>query len=605
MFQLFTIMDADHELLNQEEEVEMTEEQLEKARLKVLEEIEAQKLKNSELYYLVNQVYSCRECQTPMYEPGVGIDSRNPNHLKKEKLANCCLNRDKGENCCADRKVIHYCCHNKALFNAMPNDFPIDLIPLIGSYCNDQPSYSFLTTPPLIAQSLIRCYVRKEGKHFHLYLEQENHPEFQRLRVEDTPPELNGNDKDESMEHKDVENSSENEQLVVQPSVNSLDAEELNNNFQSPNEIESESSEQFDPALQYEKYFPNYPDLIPYNTSNNLKSYGKAYNKAIRELTKQTSKVIVSQGKDIFLMSAHSKSRFVGNSYLLSSAYLAGGQSILETSPHYLGKLESNLSGSDFIAYDQGTKIPEATQSWYCALFDKNKVFEKVRHEIAHIQYSHFYDHAGSPIRIQVLLPNSNFTEEAQIPIKGSLLKQMCYEANQIESGTASLAVPEQSLVDDNEAMPELDDNEAMPELDDNEAMPELDDNEDISEDIPEPPLAIDMEASNQSVLPPEVSCDDNPRSISKYKNVLPTWHDGMNAYVMHFDHYRVKEKSVKNFKIVENESEVKQGSKPRTLLQFGRTFDRNVFIMDYAYPFSAQSAFSVCLSSIANKLGV
>jgi len=42
-----------------------------------------------------------------------------------------------------------------------------------------------------------------------------------------------------------------------------------------------------------------------------------------------------------------------------------------------------------------------------------------------------------------------------------------------------------------------------------------------------------------------------------------------------------------------------------KTVLQFGRVLDRNVFVMDYAYPLSPLAAFAICLSSIDPKLAV
>jgi tubby-related protein 1 len=80
-----------------------------------------------------------------------------------------------------------------------------------------------------------------------------------------------------------------------------------------------------------------------------------------------------------------------------------------------------------------------------------------------------------------------------------------------------------------------------------------------------------------------------------------------MNAYVLHFDHHRVREKSVKNFKLVRTvPDELKPGAtKQVTVLQFGRVADRNIFVCDYAYPLSPLAAFAICLSSIDSKLSV
>ena len=89
-------------------------------------------------------------------------------------------------------------------------------------------------------------------------------------------------------------------------------------------------------------------------------------------------------------------------------------------------------------------------------------------------------------------------------------------------------------------------------------------------------------------------------QQIECYENLRPIWHDGMNAYTLHFDNRRVREKSVKNFKLVRSNDAEKY-----TILQFGRVVDRNVFIMDFRYPLSPLQAFQICLSSIDPKLAV
>jgi len=91
-----------------------------------------------------------------------------------------------------------------------------------------------------------------------------------------------------------------------------------------------------------------------------------------------------------------------------------------------------------------------------------------------------------------------------------------------------------------------------------------------------------------------------NIQSVDSYENLRPVWHDGMNAYVLHFDNHRVREKSVKNFKLVRSDDGTQ-----RTVLQFGRVLDRNLFVMDFGFPLSALQAFAICLSSIDPKLAV
>lgn len=82
-----------------------------------------------------------------------------------------------------------------------------------------------------------------------------------------------------------------------------------------------------------------------------------------------------------------------------------------------------------------------------------------------------------------------------------------------------------------------------------------------------------------------------------------------MNAYVLHFDNHRVREKSVKNFRIVRTvpdpNSKTPGATTTQTVLQFGRVLDRNIFICDFGYPLSPLAAFQICLSSIDPKLAV
>ena len=114
-----------------------------------------------------------------------------------------------------------------------------------------------------------------------------------------------------------------------------------------------------------------------------------------------------------------------------------------------------------------------------------------------------------------------------------------------------------------------------------------------ISQNLPQPSRA-DLN---------QVFAFESPdRKIEVYENLRPVWHDGMNAYVLHFDNHRVRERSVKNFKLVRTHNDKEK----RTILQCGRVMDdRNIFVMDFAYPMTALQAFQICLSSIDPKLQI
>lgn len=85
--------------------------------------------------------------------------------------------------------------------------------------------------------------------------------------------------------------------------------------------------------------------------------------------------------------------------------------------------------------------------------------------------------------------------------------------------------------------------------------------------------------------------------SIDTYENQQPMWHDGVNGYVLNFDNNRVRQKSTKNFKLFRSDDDTK-----RTILQFGRVLNANLFVIDFSFPLSPLQAFAICLSSIDHK---
>jgi tubby-related protein 1 len=82
---------------------------------------------------------------------------------------------------------------------------------------------------------------------------------------------------------------------------------------------------------------------------------------------------------------------------------------------------------------------------------------------------------------------------------------------------------------------------------------------------------------------------------IESYHNKPPKWNDQIGAFVLNFNK-RVTQASVKNFQLTNNDE-------PDTVfLQFGRV-GKDVFNMDFRYPFSPFQAFAICLSSFDYKL--
>jgi len=82
---------------------------------------------------------------------------------------------------------------------------------------------------------------------------------------------------------------------------------------------------------------------------------------------------------------------------------------------------------------------------------------------------------------------------------------------------------------------------------------------------------------------------------IDVYQNKPPKWNEQIGAFVLNFNK-RVTQASVKNFQLTCNED-------PDTVyLQFGRV-GKDVFNMDFRFPFSPFQAFAICLSSFDYKL--
>lgn len=113
--------------------------------------------------------------------------------------------------------------------------------------------------------------------------------------------------------------------------------------------------------------------------------------------------------------------------------------------------------------------------------------------------------------------------------------------------------------------------------------------------------------ASSTQILPNNNNNNEETESktttsidtIQWYENIRPEWDDNRGSFVLNFDHNRVLELSVKNFKLAHHEQPLK------SILQFGRTNDRNKFILDFCYPLSPLQAFQICLAVVDPKLGV
>lgn len=74
------------------------------------------------------------------------------------------------------------------------------------------------------------------------------------------------------------------------------------------------------------------------------------------------------------------------------------------------------------------------------------------------------------------------------------------------------------------------------------------------------PSSSSSSSSSSAAVAPALGECPSSSQlegSVDTYENLRPVWHDGMNAYVLHFefDQHRVREKSVKFKKLQKSSS--------------------------------------------------
>jgi len=175
--------------------------------------------------------------------------------------------------------------------------------------------------------------------------------------------------------------------------------------------------------------------------------------------------------------------------------------------------------------------------------------------EIGAIDYSHFYKQSGSPLKLQVAFRNSKFKP---INSKWSKIKKyFIHEKNILKK------------------------------------LKEFQNNKYDDEELKKNLSSLDLNKTNFNHMQFETLNSD----IELYHNLRPTWNDRLRSYVLNFDNQRVTEKSIKNFKLVKDLDLEKH-----TILQFGRTKKRDIYIMDVQYPLSIMQAFSICMSSIISK---
>ena len=444
------------------------------------------------------------------------------------------------------------CCAGSALSSALPSNFPIDLLPIIEGYLLNSVSNSFLTHPPPSSVGVVQCYILKSGTKYELFMEIEHHPVYQGLQTK-------------------INQRGPRTQLERSKLLEVLFKERLNR-ISDTRTVEAKIKE------------------------NNMKS-----------MLLDNAEAVVTRGQDVYLLSATCERSWSGNKYIISTdgeqpndkcSKNNNNTTVSDKSDNnnkgannhttvwdkntnsnttvsdkgdnnnksntnnnntkVMGKLKSNFGGTEFVMFE-AISSPKAVEIKY--------------RESGIVRYDHFLRNTGSPIRIKILLPNPSFYEKNKSVNYDLILKQFEFESK--ESGNHLQSAEDLKL------QQELD----TRRNEENVTTNRLTQNK--PNQIPlESNELLDFGSPNQ-----QIEC---------YENLMPIWHDRLNAYSLHFDNHRISEKSMKNFKLVRSNDVEK-----RTVLQFGRVVPRNRYIMDFTFPLTALQAFQICLSSIDPKLAV
>jgi len=568
------------------------------------------------LLHLLTCMYRCRECMPTWKdreEQRLGIETNEY----------------------SSRRLNEYCCIGSALQSSFPPSLPLDLLPLMQAYLLTQPTRSFLTHPAPPSAGVIQAYILKKNNRFELYMEMRDHTEWQNIRKR-------------MVERGHLQDT---QQSILPPTATSSGTQG-DKPQQSAAEKERERSELLERLFRERQAMRQMwkggkGSMSPVNSgkgsSQSLGLEDRMKENNMKSMLLSHAEQLLMKNEDIFLLAATRKRAWRGNSYTITmeddSSKASGSGSESSGGREYIGKLKSNFGGTEFVMFDYGVKASkkgghankkaDKTDSGNGSVTPLSPLTsplvggavpslggggggvgagmgggQRYQRECGVIQYDHFFEHTGSPIRIKIMLPNRSFYPLEQSQLSGSILRQYKAESKDSQQTATNSAQPQQSVAG---------------------AQPTLADEEDDENFTPPPNAATQSttsasasaSASTVSSPPPSPSHSplrptkptDQPdeydyqttgQHIEQFENLRPVWHDGMNAYVLHFDNHRVREKSVKNFKLVRVNDPEK-----RTVLQFGRVMDRNVFVMDFAWPLSAAQAFAICLSSIDPKIAV
>ncbi len=100
-----------------------------------------------------------------------------------------------------------------------------------------------------------------------------------------------------------------------------------------------------------------------------------------------------------------------------------------------------------------------------------------------------------------------------------------------------------------------------------------------------------------------EEECLNNfePPAVINLRNKQPRWNERLKSYALNFGG-RVKQASIKNFILMDNEYNENQEDKAPNLIVFGK-IDENTFALEFRHPLNLFQAFGIAMSEFDFKL--
>ncbi|MGH0115618.1 UNVERIFIED_CONTAM: hypothetical protein FKN15_037941 [Acipenser sinensis] len=243
-------------------------------------------------------------------------------------------------------------------------------------------------------------------------------------------------------------------------------------------------------------------------------------------------------GRKVFLLAGRKRKKSKTSNYLIS----VDPTDLSREGESFVGKLRSNMMGTKFTVYDNGTNPTKAQ-----GLLEESNT----RQELAAICYETNVLGFKGPRKMTVVIPGMNMNHD-RVPVRPR------NETNVLGfkgPRKMTVVIPGMNMNHDRVPVRPRNDHESLLTKWQNRSM-------------------------------------DN---LIELHNKAPVWNDDTQSYVLNF-HGRVTMASVKNFQIVhENDLDY-------IVMQFGRVAE-DIFTLDYNYPMCALQAFAIGLSSFDSKL--